>query len=720
MKTLVFLILIFVTCLDAQHRVLVSPDGEIISLNKNESALEIANRNINLRSINVDCSNYGTFGYPTDIDPFNGNGGYLLSHKQVWSMRFESPGTGIMDHLYFIVCPSWDGQYHEIPITVRIFKSRIYPNQEHMPISNTNYLPWGYYRNTNDPDQGITPYWDEATDTTWISTNKDSTWYPLGEELWGMGGYPMIINVDLSSHIIDLNLGGLLGENPYLEADESFVVCIRNELDHLHDQTLSLGESIYSDHAKPWRTWKFCEHELPWRPEGWVGMDGSLSIWYSMMLNYPVPRMIPATEWITSGKYEGEQIKLNLMKFCKPEYIDSADIASVWVDYRFNGGLLDSVQANMVGDTMFCATILGQKAGTKVDLSCRLVDFTGRTKSSVLYSFRIFGLTLNGYIADTTVSFDWIDASSTGNEIIYERFFLRPDAEVTSIYPLIDDGTAGPFDLGFDFSFFGSPVRYAWVGVNGGTALSSSSTDTLHLNSNSYYANWLIPGSRDQPNGLPANFIAPLWHDFKMLSWWWACDSGHIYYKHEPNRFIIEWKNITPVANDTDCTSDFELILDNNDTSITFLYKSIGMHGLEGQSLIGFEEDTSSWFLYNQYGDPLNYQPSNGEAIKFKKMFTDGIVNGPKELPRTFGLNQNYPNPFNPSTTINYQLPIGNYVTLKVYNIYGQQVATLADGYQTAGYKSVQFNANNLASGVYYYKLRVGDFNEMKKMVLVR
>ena len=90
------------------------------------------------------------------------------------------------------------------------------------------------------------------------------------------------------------------------------------------------------------------------------------------------------------------------------------------------------------------------------------------------------------------------------------------------------------------------------------------------------------------------------------------------------------------------------------------------------------------------------------------------------ELPEMFTLSQNYPNPFNPSTTISYRLPTQSNVTLKVFDVLGREVATLVNSVEQPGYKSAKFNANNLVSGVYYYRLQAGNFVETKKLVLLR
>ncbi len=89
-------------------------------------------------------------------------------------------------------------------------------------------------------------------------------------------------------------------------------------------------------------------------------------------------------------------------------------------------------------------------------------------------------------------------------------------------------------------------------------------------------------------------------------------------------------------------------------------------------------------------------------------------------IPNFYALQQNYPNPFNPATKISYALPKTGNVTLKVYDILGREVATLVNEVKQAGIYTVDFNASNLASGVYFYRILSGDFTAVKKMVLVK
>jgi hypothetical protein len=89
-------------------------------------------------------------------------------------------------------------------------------------------------------------------------------------------------------------------------------------------------------------------------------------------------------------------------------------------------------------------------------------------------------------------------------------------------------------------------------------------------------------------------------------------------------------------------------------------------------------------------------------------------------FPSEFKLSQNYPNPFNPKTIINYKLPITNNVNLSIYNLLGQEVATLISENQNAGYHQVEWDANGFASGLYFYILRAGEYRDVKKMLLIK
>ncbi|HMQ79845.1 MAG TPA: T9SS type A sorting domain-containing protein [Ignavibacteria bacterium] len=91
-----------------------------------------------------------------------------------------------------------------------------------------------------------------------------------------------------------------------------------------------------------------------------------------------------------------------------------------------------------------------------------------------------------------------------------------------------------------------------------------------------------------------------------------------------------------------------------------------------------------------------------------------------KGNPDKFELNQNYPNPFNPSTQLSYDLKTDGNVKLTVFNLVGQSVRVLVDGFQTAGYYEVTFDANDLPAGIYLYKLQVGDYSSVKRMTLVK
>ena len=97
-----------------------------------------------------------------------------------------------------------------------------------------------------------------------------------------------------------------------------------------------------------------------------------------------------------------------------------------------------------------------------------------------------------------------------------------------------------------------------------------------------------------------------------------------------------------------------------------------------------------------------------------------GIYSDADNIPNKYYLSQNYPNPFNPETVIEYALPIRSEVNLIIYNLRGQEVAFLINGNMPAGYHQVTWDASNVSSGIYFYRLRAGNFVQTRKMVLLK
>lgn len=114
----------------------------------------------------------------------------------------------------------------------------------------------------------------------------------------------------------------------------------------------------------------------------------------------------------------------------------------------------------------------------------------------------------------------------------------------------------------------------------------------------------------------------------------------------------------------------------------------------------------------------------HGDLVGGATLDTSGALVGIEEevtqIPTKFLLSQNYPNPFNPSTKISYSLPKTGFVRLKIYDMLGREVQTLVNEFQSIGYYTTDFDADKLSSGIYLYRLQMGNFTATKKMLLLR
>jgi hypothetical protein len=135
-------------------------------------------------------------------------------------------------------------------------------------------------------------------------------------------------------------------------------------------------------------------------------------------------------------------------------------------------------------------------------------------------------------------------------------------------------------------------------------------------------------------------------------------------------------------------------------------------------SISGFDENTASAITLNNF----NGDAAGSDTTYIFTVSSEPFVNVDDDdsVPAEFSLNQNYPNPFNPSTKISWQSPVSGHQTLKVYDILGNEVATLVDEYKEAGKYEVDFDASTLTSGVYFYRLKISDYTNKKKMILMK
>lgn len=106
-------------------------------------------------------------------------------------------------------------------------------------------------------------------------------------------------------------------------------------------------------------------------------------------------------------------------------------------------------------------------------------------------------------------------------------------------------------------------------------------------------------------------------------------------------------------------------------------------------------------------------------AVKKLNLFTD-VTDSKDIIPKEFDLSQNYPNPFNPETNIRFTIPYKSFVTLKIFDILGKEIATIVEDVKAPGYHEVKFDASSISSGVYFYTLKAGTYIETKKMVLMK
>ena len=187
---------------------------------------------------------------------------------------------------------------------------------------------------------------------------------------------------------------------------------------------------------------------------------------------------------------------------------------------------------------------------------------------------------------------------------------------------------------------------------------------------------------------------------------------------HYVRPFVRNWGEVKTITN-----ASLKLIC--TDPWLSSIGSSeAGMPNIVPDSTVGISSWITISVIDSLYPGYFNFKVEvMSDGWVYWKDSTKMIVTGVEDevqKPLTFKLYQNYPNPFNPSTKISWQSPVSSWQTLKVYDVLGNEVVTLVNEYRSVGNYVVEFDASNLASGIYFYKLQTGSFIATKKMILLR
>lgn len=204
--------------------------------------------------------------------------------------------------------------------------------------------------------------------------------------------------------------------------------------------------------------------------------------------------------------------------------------------------------------------------------------------------------------------------------------------------------------------------------------------------------------------------------------WSWSGGINDIVYKIDDASVPVELVsfNSTAIGNNVELT--WQTATETNNKGFEIYRNGNKIAFVEGNGTTTETQDYSFTDKNLQTGI-YNYRLNQIDFDGTQKVVGELTVN--LSLPEKFALEQNYPNPFNPSTTMRYSIPVSEFVTLKVYDVLGEEVATLVNEEKPAGSYEVEFTSHsdegqNLTSGIYFYTLQAGSFTQTKKLILIK
>jgi hypothetical protein len=420
-------------------------------------------------------------------------------------------------------------------------------------------------------------------------------------------------------------------------------------------------------------------------------------------------------------------------------HLDISDSATVWAtayDGVSSGNTLDYSRTTNAGTTWTAGTLPGNVA----QISCAMIEGRpgGATAYAAVFPQVAAGVAAQGVYVTTNGGTAWTKQTGTGqfsdgNSFINIVHFFDanngmcmgdPLGGKFEIYTTTNTGTAWvrvdtaniPTSLGGEFGLiksYSAVGNTIWFGTNSGRVYKSTNRGlnwTVSSTGLGATAGVISVAFGDANTGMAIAYTGPTYLGAARTTdggTTWVAVSGANLARVIPNevaaipgsrRFVVSGAATGGSGSATSSNGGqtwTTIDTTAQRTTVAFLSPTVGWAG-------GFNTSATVGGVFRYNGTPLSTRIENAPVAK------------------QFALNQNYPNPFNPSTVIEYSLRDAGEVSLKVFDILGREVATLVSGRQSAGSYRATFNATNLSSGAYFYRLQTGSFVETKKMTLVK
>jgi Secretion system C-terminal sorting domain len=735
MKLTLFFIFAFIALIFAQDKVILKAQRNF-DIN---TIIEHDQQTQSETTIPYDLTLSGLNGGLDTLRQYNGDESainFQYGGHDVLVQWFEAPADLIIKAVSFHV--SWVLSDTE---SVRVKLVKV--NWDKEKIENAEVTNHGYYRATENGFFRATAFLDDP-ESTGEYVDQSGLGPIFGEDLWSDNGLGIAKNNLISDQRYWVEMGQL-GVEPEIKIGEIFAIAVRNE--SMDGRTLSIGNSAFGGIGNSFKYYSLGRQGFS-SPRSWWSREYIMDMTASVLITSDSPPVIkvlsssilPFTNYTTPRPVSIELLDENLLGGAKG--IDSAFIEvsndgwNTWdeVQLSLTGG--DSIRGKWSGE------IPGYSPGDEVAYFFAAKDVNGNMAKTDTFSYSIYephfstllvynGLPGSGYPSGYYFGHDDFE-DSTQFAFDYDIWsYGRLNIELLNNYTnVIELTTAGPL-------LNNNKVIREWLEEDGSHNYMLMGDEWLGFQTSWLDTEWKpgsfhydILGITFEYNDINFRNSSDKFNPSKIVPVPSSMLGDSLFAKAVENGIDTDSLQYDPfgkiaIPNWLDgvrTTEDCEVFLKGVGIDSNLYIIGFNRTLPQGNKIVFLAYDPLS---ITSIGDNEYWLGFSSSAPQVQALRWFGIVTGLDEedlvTPNRFSLSQNYPNPFNPETIINYELRIMNDVKLIVYDVLGREVKTLVDKTQPAGKYKVTFDASNLTSGVYYYKLKAGkSFEQTRKMLLLR